>query len=74
MRQTSVRFIIELAAVLIVNSNRAIGAKSEVRLFVSTAIVSPNGHVEMPVARHSNSLSSVVFNDDIQNRAIAYLS
>ena len=74
MRQTSVRFVVELAAVLIVNSNRVLGSKTEVRILVSTAIVSSNGHVELPVARHTNSLSPVLFNDDIKTRALAYLS
>ena len=74
MHQNSVRFVLELAAVLIVNSSRRIGKRSEVRIFVSTALVNAEGHITPPIARQRNAPSQVVIDEDIRLRAKAYLA
>ena len=74
MRENSVRFILELAVVLIVNSKRPVGRRTEVRMLVTTAIINAHGNVELPVARKNDAPSPVLFDENMKERALAYMS
>ena len=74
MRENSVRFILELAIILIVNSKRPVGRRTEVRMFVTTAIINAQGNVQLPVAQKHDAPSAVLFDENMKERALAYMS
>ena len=74
IKHHSVRFILELAAILIINNNRIQGKRSEVRLLVSTAVLNNEGILHEPLPRSSNTTNvPVVMNDSILERARVYI-
>ena len=75
IKEHSVRFVLELAAILIINNNRIQGKRAEVRLLISTAVINNAGVLHEPLPRlHKPSIVPVLLDDNIRHRAQVYMT
>ena len=75
IKQQSFRFVLELAAILIINNNRIQGKRSEVRLLISTAVINNAGVIHEPLPRSNiSSIVPVLLDDNIRQRAQVYMA